>query len=232
MVREYVAVDIETTGLSAKEDKIIEIGAIKVVDGEEVEIFDTLINPARVIGMRSTMVTGITDEDVKDAPYIEDVIGKFVDFVGDLPLLGHNLMFDYSFLKRAAVNNKYKFDKSGIDTLKLARTYLSELESKKLDYLCSYFDIEDENHHRALNDARAAYKLYEILCEKGAADEQCHTLEYKVKKESPITPRQKQFLSDLMERYHIEMDFDIDKITKNEASRRIDNILHGHGYNR
>lgn len=230
MIREYVAVDIETTGLRAKEDKIIEIGAIKVVDGKEVAIFDTLVNPGRMIGERSTMVTGITDADVKDAPYIEEIIGEFVRFVGDAPLLGHNLMFDYSFLKRAAVNNKYTFDKTGIDTLKLARKYLEKLESKKLDYLCSYFDIEDENHHRALNDARAAYKLYEILCEKGADDEKCIKLEYKVKKESPITPKQKKFLGDLMERYNIEMDFEIDKISKNEASRRIDNILHGHGY--
>lgn len=106
MIKEYVAIDLETTGLSAKEDKIIEIGAIKVVDGKEQEIFETFINPGRSISEYITNVTGINDAMVENAPYIDTQIGDLVDFVGNLPLLGHNLIFDYSFIKRAAVNKK------------------------------------------------------------------------------------------------------------------------------
>lgn len=226
MIKNYIALDLETTGLSAKEDKIIEIGAIKVIDGQEKDIFETLINPGRNISERITMVTGINDAMVAGAPYIEEIIKNLLDFAEELPLLGHNLMFDYSFVKRAAVNNRFEFERKGVDTLKLSRKYLSDLESKKLDSLCQYFGIEDEHHHRAINDARAAYKLYEILCDRySAGDEEPVDLNYKVKREAPITPRQKLFLSDLVKKHNIPMDYDIDRLTKNEASRKIDIIL-------
>lgn len=230
MLKDYVAVDLETTGLSAKEDKIIEIGAIKIIDGREAEVFESFVNPARLISYKITQVTGINDEMVKDAPYIEELIEEILEFIGDLPLLGHNLMFDYSFVKRAAVNSRLDFEKQGIDTLKLARKYLTELESKRLDYLCKYFGIEDENHHRALNDARAAYRLYEVLCDKyGAGKENIYDLNYSVKRETPITPRQVTYLKDLIKKHNIEADYDVERLTKNEASRKIDNILSAYG---
>lgn len=230
MIQNFIAIDLETTGLSAKEDKIIEVGAIKVVDGKEVGRYETFINPGRKIPERITEVTGINDLMVADAPYIEDVIVDILDFMEDYPLIGHNLMFDYSFVKRAAVNNKLLFEKKGIDTLKLARKYLPDLESKRLDYLCSYFCIEDENHHRAINDAIAAYKLYEVLCKNYAAYEESPIdLNYKVKKETPITPRQVSYLTDLIARHNIPVDYDISRLTKNEASRRIDNIISTYG---
>ena len=230
MLKNYVAVDLETTGLSAKEDKIIEIGAIKIIDGREAEVFESFVNPARLISYKITQVTGINDEMVKDAPYIEELIEELLEFIGDLPLLGHNLMFDYSFVKRAAVNSRLDFEKQGIDTLKLARKYLTELESKRLDYLCKYFGIEDENHHRALNDARAAYRLYEVLCDKYCAGkENIYDLNYSVKRETPITQRQVTYLKDLIKKHNIEADYDVERLTKNEASRKIDNILATYG---
>lgn len=230
MIKKYIAIDLETTGLRAKEDRIIEIGAIKVVDGKEVEIFETFINPGRKISDHITSVTGITDDMVKDAPYIETEIGKLVDFIGDLPLLGHNLMFDYSFIKRAATNKSISFEKEGIDTLKLARKYLTDIESKKLDFLCKHFGIEDKNHHRAVNDARAAYLLYNLLCEKyDAGLDNAIQLHYKTKKETPITPKQVAFLTDLIHKHNIEVDYDISKLSKNEASRNIDKILSTYG---
>lgn len=230
MIKNFIALDLETTGLSAREDKIIEVGAVKVIDGIEVSRYQTLINPARMINDRIVGFTGINNDMVKNAPYIEDVISEIVDYMEDLPLLGHNLMFDYRFLKKAAINNKLTFEKMGIDTLKIARKYLPHLESKKLDYLCKVFDIEDEQHHRAINDAVAAYKLYFILCEQfGAAECTCVPLNYKPKTENPITDRQIEFLNSLINRYKIEPDFEIDRLTKNEASRRIDRILSTYG---
>lgn len=230
MIKEYVAIDLETTGLSAKEDKIIEIGAIKVKGGEEKEVFETFINPGRRISERITEVTGISDDMVCNAPYIEAEIEKLTDFIGDLPLLGHNLIFDYSFVKRAAVNNKLVFEKQGIDTLKLARKYLPQLESKKLDYLCKYFNIEDNNHHRAVNDARAAYLLYNVLCEKyGAGEDEAVQLNYRTKRETPVTPKQVAFLKALISAHGIQTDYDIEKLSRNEASRKIDRILSEYG---
>ena len=230
MIRDYVALDLETTGLSAKTDKIIEIGAIKVLNGEIVDKYETLINPGAVISQRITEVTGITNEMVKDAPYISEKIGELMEFIGELPLLGHNLLFDYSFVKRAAINNGYKFEKMGVDTLKIARVRLKELESKRLDFLCAYYGIEDNNHHRAYNDAVVAHELYIKLCSEFEEESgEPIPLVYSVKKESPITDRQVQFLSDLVRKHNIEIDYDITKLSKNEASRKIDILISTYG---
>ena len=96
MDRSYVAIDIETTGLDAKQDKIIEIGAVKVIDGEETERFSTFVNPRRDLPERIVQLTGIQASMLEDAPDIEDVIKDAVEFAGDLPLLGHRILFDYS----------------------------------------------------------------------------------------------------------------------------------------
>ncbi len=229
MLKDYVIVDLETTGLSPKLDKIIEIGAIKIRDGIEVARFETFVNPARAIPQRITGVTGINDMMVSEAPYIEDVIGEFILFVEDLPLLGHNIAFDYSFLKVNAVNSKYKFDKFGMDTLKLARLYLKDLESKGLEFLCSHFGIVDENHHRAINDAFVTGELYKIICDKFEDDSKPYELVYQAKKQSPVTEKQKKYLTDLVRYHKITIDFDIDKLTKSEASRIIDKTILEHG---
>lgn len=230
MIKDYVAIDLETTGLSAKTDKIIEIGAVKVIDGEVVDKYETLINPGVYILQRITEVTGITNEMVKDAPYISEKIGELIEFIGELPLLGHNLLFDYSFVKRAAINQGYSFEKIGVDTLKIARVRLKDLESKRLDFLCAHYGIEDNNHHRAYNDAIVAHELYLKLCSEFEEEKgEPIPLVYSVKKENPITDRQKKFLSDLVMKHNIEIDYEIDKLSKNEASRKIDNILFTYG---
>jgi len=164
MLKNYVIVDLETTGLRADTDKIIEIGAIKIENGNE-SIYHSFVNPEIPISERIVEIVGITDEMVKDAPKIGEIIGEFIEFTKDLPLLGHNLLFDFGFLKTAAVQNGYSFQKNGLDTLDIARKYLPELESRKLDYLCEYFGIQDEQHHRAWNDAKVTGELYHILCE-------------------------------------------------------------------
>ena len=126
MVKDYVCVDIETSGVRVKWDKIIEIGAVKVRDSKAVDTFSELINPGLKLSPYITELTGITDEMLKDKPFIEKVLPRFIEFTGDDVIMGHNIMFDYSFLKQNAINQKLKFDKMGIDTFsQISFKYLS-----------------------------------------------------------------------------------------------------------
>ena len=150
MINTFVALDIETTGLNPAEDKIIEIGMAKISDGEIVDSYSTLVNPGIKISERITMITGITDDMVEGKPAITEIISDIVDFTKDMPILGHNVIFDYSFIKKAAVNSGLDFKKSGIDTLKLSRRLLPEVPHKTLEYLCGYFGIDAGNSHRAM----------------------------------------------------------------------------------
>lgn len=160
MINSYVSIDIETTGLNPKSDRIIEIGAQKVVEGKPCETFLTFVNPYRTLNKKTIELTGITDQQLVTAPIISDVIESLLDFLGDFPLVGHRILFDYSFLKKAAVNSKLSFEKEAIDTLKIARKYLEGLEHKNLTYLCEYYNIPHKPH-RALEDAIATSQLYE-----------------------------------------------------------------------
>ena len=108
----YLALDLETTGLDPKRDKIIEIGACRVRDGEIEKELSLLIHPHQPLPERITALTGITDEMLSEAPDMESVIGQVMDFCGDLPILGHHVIFDYSFLKRAAVNAGFPFERT------------------------------------------------------------------------------------------------------------------------
>lgn len=96
----YVSIDLETTGLNPKRDRIIEIGAIRVEQGQIVEEFSTFVDPGRKLEERITELTGIRDEDLTDAPQLDEVFPKLLEFMGELPLLGHSILFDYSFLKK------------------------------------------------------------------------------------------------------------------------------------
>ena len=242
----YVAFDIETTGLNPKYEKIIELGAAKVRDGKVEDTFSTFINPGKSLPSRIVELTGICDTDVKSAPYIDEVLDDFLAFVGEDVLLGHNLLFDYSFVKKAAVNQKKTFEKTGIDTLRIARRFLNDLESRKLGFLCEHYQIHLDAH-RALNDAMATHELYQILVREYGVKEpdtfQPKPLVYSVKKESPITPRHLTYLQGLAVKYHLECEgsvlapteqvtetyVDLAKISKNEASRLIDKLLANFG---
>ncbi|MBE5939198.1 MAG: hypothetical protein E7266_02275 [Lachnospiraceae bacterium] len=233
LVDSFIAIDLETTGLKCGSDKIMEIALIKYENGIDKDKFTTLINPGVAISESVTGLTGIDADMVKDAPYISDVIDEVWDFIGNDILVGHNLMFDYSFLKKAMVNSGKSFEKYGIDTLKLARILLTDLEHKNLDYVCRYFDIKDDNHHRAFNDARAAaellYKLYDKFGEEHDDLFKAGKLEFKVKKEGPITAHQLERIRGLLKKHGIEPDYEPEKLTKNEASRKIDKIYLQYG---
>lgn len=232
MINNYVALDLETSGLNPPSDKIIEIGMAKIVDGEITEEYKTLVNPGVHLNARITSLTGISDDMLKGQPYIEDLIEDILQFIGELPLLGHNIIFDYSFLKKAAVNAKKTFEKEGIDTLKMARRLLPEVEHKNLDYLCAYFHIDAGNSHRAYDDAISAKQLYEKLYEVKPEDEgftKTIPLLFQPKKDSPITPAQKNYLTSLIAMYQIDFKDDIDKLSKSRASKLIDGILSEYG---
>lgn len=236
MLENYVIVDLETTGLEVKRDKIIEIGAIKIRKGYEPEVYNTFVNPGIPISERIVELVGITDDMVRDAGNIRDVIKEFIDFTEDLPLLGHNLMFDYGFLKTAASAEGLRFEKQGLDTLKIARKYLPDLPSRRLDYLCEYFGIEDLQHHRAWNDAKVTGELYQILCERFLGLEETDEKDFEpkalcftVKKDSPITMKQQKYLRSLLMRHGIEADCELDLLTKSDASKMIDHIISQYG---
>lgn len=230
---EYVALDLETTGLEPSKDRIIEIGAVKVREKKVVGEYSTLINPQMKISENITELTGISNDMVMGKPYITDVLGDLLNFCEDLPLLGHNLLFDYSFVKHQTVNAGMKFEKMGVDTLKLARVLLPELPSKSLQKLRIYYEIPQKNAHRALEDARTTFLLYERLREEFEEKEskmfQAVRLLYKVKKHSPITASQKRYLQDLIKYHKIELDRELESLTRNEASREIDKILSNYG---
>lgn len=232
-VSSYVAVDLETTGLDPKQDRIIELGAVRILNGVETDRFSSFVNPKMAILPNITELTGITDDMVKEAPAIEDLIEPFLAFVGQLPILGHHVIFDYSFLKRAAVNRGLTFEKAGIDTLALCRSCMPEDEKKNLAAACRFFNIKTENAHRALDDALAAHLLYQALvkcCREGSAPLFCgKPLIYKVKKEQPATKKQKQGLRDLTKYHKISLSVQIDSLTRNEASRLTDKIILQYG---
>ena len=232
MEQNFIAVDIETTGLSPIKDKIIEIGAAKVKNGKIVETFSRLIDPKIKLPKRIVELTGISDHMLSGQEIIETVLYDFLTFAEELPLLGHNIIFDYSFLKTAYVKEKISFERRGIDTLYISRILHAEIESKSLERMCKLYGITNENHHRAYDDAIASMELYECLSKEGNATSDmlaAKPLFYKPKKMEPITQKQKNYLLDLLKYHKIEIKQSIDLMTKSEASRTIDRILFQYG---
>lgn len=232
MTDSYVSIDLETTGLNPKLDKIIEIGAVKVIQGKTADSFSALVNPGRQLSEKVMELTGIQNEELANAPGIEQILPAVLEFLEDLPLLGHSILFDFSFLKKAAVNQKLPFEKEAIDTLKIARKYLRQLEHRNLDYLCAYYGIE-HHAHRALADAKATSELYRKL---GAAFYQQEDglfvpqkLNFKVKRDTPASKSQKERIYRLIEQHKLMVDYDVEKLTKSEASRYTDKILAAYG---
>ncbi len=230
----YVCVDLETTGLNPKTDKIMEVGAVKVENGRIVRVYETFVNPGRPVPERVRQLTGICDAWLQSAPQMEDVLSYLLDFLGDSVLLGHQVLFDYSFIKKEAVNHKVSFERLGIDTLKIARKYLPDLESRSLDCLCRHYAIP-HSPHRALQDAQAACALYDRLWEEFGNTEDAvkmfmpKPLLYQAKRDTPITPAQKERLYKLLVKHKLNIEYNLDTLTRSEASRYTDRILAKYG---
>ncbi len=166
---------------------------------------------------------------VRYAENEETVVKRFLEFAGDYTLMGHNIGFDYSFMKTAAKRQKREFDKLGIDTLELSRKLLPDLGSKSLGSMCGYYNIINQHAHRAFDDAKATALLYVSLCNEFYTLRpevfEPKPLWFKVKKIQSITNKQKNYLIDLIKYHKIENIQSIDLLTRNEASRMIDKII-------
>ncbi len=154
---EFVVVDVETTGRDPKVADLIEIGAVKVRDGQVVDTFSTLVNPARTIF--GVQMHGITDSDVAGAPVASEAVAKFVQFAGDAPLVGHNVGFDLSFLDQAAAQPGKFTTAASFDTLAIVRDGYPDLESYKLGDVARFFGVSMESAHRGLSDAQATAEI-------------------------------------------------------------------------
>jgi len=178
----FVVVDLETTGLDPENDEIIEIGAIKFVDGVEAESFDQLVNPGRPIPEFITRLTGISDDDVKDKPSIEEVFPRLDIFLGGAAFVGQQVNFDASFIEYhyRRTNNDFQFwedkvrrfkylDNLRLDTLFIARIFLPFLAQFKLEALAKYYGYDLENAHQAIEDARATGHVFLKLVDRALA---------------------------------------------------------------
>ncbi len=154
VVEDFVAFDLETTELDPEKGRIIEIGAVKVLGGRIAGRFGRVVNPGCHIPLSVSKLTGITDSDVRDAPPEGEVIPSFLEFVGELPLVAHNVKFDLSFL------TPYLAEARTYDSLILARIALPCLRDHRLETLASFFNIELEDAHRAPADAEAVAKVF------------------------------------------------------------------------
>ncbi|MFD0616753.1 PolC-type DNA polymerase III [Paenibacillus sp. GCM10027629] len=152
----YIVFDVETTGLSVTNNKIIELAGVKMCEGREVGRFAKFINPHEKIPYNITQLTNITDEMVKDAPELDPVIREFVEFVGDSILVAHNARFDMGFLQRALRQLEIPpITNPVIDTLELARLIHPTLKNHRLNTLAAKYKVSLENHHRAIDDSIA-----------------------------------------------------------------------------
>ena len=164
---EFVVFDIETTGLSNESCGITEIGAVRVKNGEVLERYNTFVNPEMPIPQDIVELTGITDDMVKDARVIGEVLPEFFAFVGDRLLIAHNADFDMGFIRVAAKRCGMDYDRHPyLDTVALSRHLNPELKSHKLNKLAEYFKLGDFNHHRASDDAEMLAMIYFCMQQK------------------------------------------------------------------
>ncbi|MBD9088288.1 MAG: PolC-type DNA polymerase III [Lachnospira sp.] len=156
----FVVFDLETTGFSAEVDRIIEIGAVKIKNGEIVDNFSKFVNPKIPIPFRIEKLTGINDSMVMEAEPIEKILPEFLEFCGDAVMVAHNAGFDTSFIINNAERLGIKYDPTIMDTVLLAQFVIPNLHNYKLDTLCKHLAISLENHLRAVDDAQATAYIY------------------------------------------------------------------------
>ncbi len=169
---EFVAFDIETTGLNAQTDRMTEIGAILFSGSEIKKTFNTFVDPQRHIPPDITNLTGIRDSDVQGAPLEKEAMQMFMEFVGDRPIIAHNAHFDVGFMTAASIRQGLRFQPVFLDTLALSQALCPELKRFKLDIVSNHLGLPQFNHHRASDDAmvvaRMMGKFLPMLRQQGA----------------------------------------------------------------
>ncbi|ACL74834.1 PolC-type DNA polymerase III [Ruminiclostridium cellulolyticum] len=172
---DFVVFDIETTGLNPQQDRITEIGAVKVRNGQIVDRFSAFVNPGVSIPSFIVKLTGITNDMVKDAPPIEQVLNEFMEFIQGSVLVAHNANFDVGFIKHNAKIIGEKVKNPYLDTLELCRKMFPELGRYKLNIVAKHLKIELENHHRAVDDSMATAKIF-IHCLNELKEKGCKNI--------------------------------------------------------
>ena len=167
----YVVFDLETTGFSPVNNRIIEIGAVKVAEGRITDRFSAFVNPDVPIPFEIEQLTGIRDDMVIDAPKIEEILPQFMEFCRGAIMVAHNAGFDMSFISKNCERQKLECEFTVIDTVALARVLLPSLNRFKLDTVAKALNISLENHHRAVDDAACTAEIFlkfiEMLKERG-----------------------------------------------------------------
>ena len=171
---EFVAFDLETTGLSSRTDRIIEIGAVIMKDGKEIDRFQTFVDPKCQLSKETTELTGITQEMLVGAPGLEEALPKFLEFVGSRVLVAHNADFDTSFIRAACQQLGYEYNFTSVDTLVLAQNLMPQLKRFKLNLVADALSLPEFNHHRAADDAVICglimVKFLQMLNDMGVSD--------------------------------------------------------------
>ena len=174
---EYVAFDLETTGLSSANDRIIEIGAVVMKNGEELDRFQTFVDPQRSLEKKIVELTGITHEMLKGAPKIEEVLPEFLKFVNGRVLVAHNSDFDTGFIRAACARQGLPYTYTAADTLILSQNMLPQLNKFKLDIVSNALSLPDFNHHRAADDAVTCGLIMHRLMARMEEELDIHTLQ-------------------------------------------------------
>ena len=174
---EFVAFDLETTGLSSRTDRIIEIGAVILKNGQEVDRFQTFVDPERPLDKKIVELTGITEEMLEGAPKIEEVLPKFLEFIGGRVLVAHNSDFDTGFIRAECARLGYEYNYTAADTLILSQNLLSQLNKFKLNIVANALSLPEFNHHRAADDAMTCGLVMAHLMKKLEEEHDVHTLQ-------------------------------------------------------
>lgn len=228
IISDYIAIDLETTGIRLSKDKIIEVGLLKVKDSHIIDTFSCVINPDMQVDDKILELTKISKNELENAKRIHEVINHIVDFCGEYVLLGHNTIFDYSFVKKEANRAGLEFEKRGIDTYKLCKRVLPENVRKNLTEACGYFGIERKNSHRAFSDAYYTHVLFqEIIKNFKTLEISPEAMKVKIKKFVPIRKRTKEDLQKLLNCHRIGCKVNIDLLSESEAKRMMDKIKSG-----
>ncbi|MDO4938656.1 MAG: PolC-type DNA polymerase III [Lachnospiraceae bacterium] len=160
----FVVFDIESTGLSVKDDRVIEIGAVKIENGEITDRFSAFVNPEMPIPFRIEELTGINDSMVSNAPAIRQILPEFISFCEGCAVVAHNASFDTGMIIRDCIENNINWNPTIVDTVTLSHLLLPHLAKYKLDYLAKALEISLENHHRAVDDAECTALIFMKLC--------------------------------------------------------------------
>lgn len=228
IISDYIAIDLETTGIRLSKDKIIEVGLLKVKDSHIIDTFSCVINPDMQVDDKILELTKISKNELENAKRIHEVINHIVDFCEEYVLLGHNTIFDYSFVKKEANRAGLEFEKRGIDTYKLCKRVLPENVRKNLTEACNYFGIERKNSHRAFSDAYYTHVLFqEIIKNFKTLEISSEAMKVKIKKFVPIRKRTKEDLQKLLNCHRIGCKVNIDLLSESEAKRMMDKIKSG-----